>query len=151
MADCGQRGEAAEAIAEIKHVAKHWPLTGRDFREVQKIRTIPRIGKIFQNGETAMRMMLKFTLPVEKSNAAINDGSLGRTMESILSALKPEATYFAPLEGKRAGMIFFDMADPSQIVEIVEPFFLSLNASTELVPVMNADDLRKGLAKVAGK
>src|SRR5262249_40679044 len=26
----------------------------------------------------------------------------------------------------------------------------SLNASTKLVPVMNADDLRKGLAKVAG-
>ena len=98
-----------------------------------------------------MRMMLKFTLPVEKSNAAINDGSLGRTMKSILSNLKPQAAYFMPLEGKRAGMIFFDMADPSQIVESVEPFFLSLNASTELVPVMNADDLRKGLAKVAGK
>jgi hypothetical protein len=64
----------------------------------------------------AMRMMLKFTLPVEKSNAGINDGSLGRTME-ILSNLKPEAAYFMPLEGKRAGMIFFDMADPSQIVE----------------------------------
>jgi hypothetical protein len=31
-----------------------------------------------------MRMMLRFTLPVEKSNAAINDGSLGRTMESVL-------------------------------------------------------------------
>ena len=98
-----------------------------------------------------MRMMLKFTLPVEKSNAAINDGSLGRTMESVLSKLKPEAAYFAPLEGKRGGMIFFDLADPSQIVESVEPFFLGLNASTELVPVMNADDLRKGLAKVAGK
>jgi hypothetical protein len=97
-----------------------------------------------------MRMMLKFTLPVEKSNAAINDGSLGRTME-VLSKLKPEAAYFAPLEGKRGGMIFFDLADPSQIVESVEPFFLGLNASTELVPVMNADDLRKGLAKVAGK
>jgi hypothetical protein len=26
-----------------------------------------------------------------------------------------------------------------------------LNATTELVAVMNADDLRKGLAKVAGK
>ena len=59
-----------------------------------------------------MRMMLKFTLPVEKSNAAINDGSLGRTMELILSNLKPEAAYFMPLEGKRAGMIFFDMRIP---------------------------------------
>ena len=88
---------------------------------------------------------------VEKSNAAINDGSLGRTMESILTKLKPEAAYFAPLDGKRAGMIFFDMAEPSQIIEAVEPLFLSLNATTELVPVMNADDLRKGLAKVAGK
>ena len=98
-----------------------------------------------------MRMMLKFTLPVEKSNSAINDGSLGKTMESILNKLKPEAAYFAPLDGKRAGMIFFDMAEPAQIIEAVEPLFLSLNATTELVPVMNADDLRKGLAKVVGK
>jgi hypothetical protein len=80
-----------------------------------------------------------------------NPRTLGRTMESVLSKLKPEAAYFAPLEGKRGGMIFFDLADPSQIVESVEPFFLGLNATTELVPVMNADDLRKGLAKVAGK
>lgn len=43
------------------------------------------------------------------------------------------------------------MTDPSQIVQSVEPFFLGLSASIELVPVMNADDLRKGLAKAAGK
>ena len=98
-----------------------------------------------------MRMMLKFTLPVESSNANITDGSLGRTMESILSKFKPEAAYFTPMDGKRGGMIFFDLADPSQIVESVEPFFLGFNASIELVPVMNADDLRKGLAKVAAK
>src|SRR5262245_63256604 len=118
--------------------------------EAQK--TLPSApGKSQITVETTMRMMLRFTLPVEKSNAAINDGSLGRTMESILSHLKPEAAYFTPLDGKRAGMIFFDMAEPSQIIETVEPLFLSLNATTELVPVMNADDLRKGLAKVAGK
>jgi len=98
-----------------------------------------------------MRMMLKFKLPVEKGNAAIHDGSLGRTMESIMSKLKPEAAYFAPTDGRRGGMIFFDLAEPSQIVEAVEPFFLGLNAETELVPVMNGDDLRKGLAKVAQK
>jgi len=59
-----------------------------------------------------MRMMLRFTLPVEKSNAAINDGSLGRTMELILSKLKPEAAYFAPLDGKRAGLPVQDRLEP---------------------------------------
>ena len=98
-----------------------------------------------------MRVMLRFTLPVERSNQAINDGSLGRTMEAVMSHLKPEAAYFTALDGKRGGMIFFDLAEPSQIVETVEPFFLNLNATTEIVPVMNADDLRKGLAKVAKK
>jgi hypothetical protein len=98
-----------------------------------------------------MRMMLKFTFPVEKGNAAIKDGSLGRTMESIMSKLKPEAAYFSPLDGQRGGMIFFDLAEPSQIVETVEPLFVNLNASTELIPVMNGDDLRKGLAKVVPK
>jgi hypothetical protein len=43
------------------------------------------------------------------------------------------------------------MADPSQIPVSVEPLFLNLNASVELVPVMNADDLRKGLAKASQK
>jgi len=96
-----------------------------------------------------MRMMLKFTLPVEKGNQAVKDGSLGKTLESIIKKLKPEAAYFAPLDGKRSGMIFFDLAEPSQIVEVVEPLFLNLNAATEIVPVMNGDDLRKGLAKAA--
>ena len=96
-----------------------------------------------------MRMMLKFTLPVEKGNQAIKDGSLGKTLKSIMKKLKPEAAYFAPMDGKRSGMIFFDLAEPSQIVEVVEPLFLNLNAATEIVPVMNGDDLRKGLAKAA--
>ena len=98
-----------------------------------------------------MRMMLKFTLPVEKGNQAFKDGSLGKTLESIMNKLKPEAAYFGPSDGKRSGMVFFDLADPSQIVEVVEPLFSNLNAAVELVPVMNGDDLRKGLAKATQK
>ncbi len=98
-----------------------------------------------------MRMMLRFTLPVEKGNAAVSEGSVGRTMESIMGKLKPEAAYFTAFDGVRGGMIFFDMTDTSQIPELIEPFFLNLNAKVELVPVMNGDDLRKGLAKLGAK
>ena len=98
-----------------------------------------------------MRMMLRFTLSVEKGNQAFNDGLLGRTMESVMTKLKPEAAYFAPLDGKRSGMLFFDIAEPSQIVEVVEPLFLNLDAAVEIIPVMNAEDLRKGLAKASQK
>jgi hypothetical protein len=96
-----------------------------------------------------MRMMLKFALPVEKGNQAFKDGSLGKTMEAVMSKLKPEAAYFGTSDGMRGGMIFFDMAEPSQIVEVVEPLFLNLNAAVDLEPVMNGEDLRKGLAKAA--
>lgn len=98
-----------------------------------------------------MRMMLKFTLPVEKGNQAFKDGSLQATMESLMNKLKPEAAYFSPFEGKRGGMLFFDITDPSQIVEFGEPLFLSLNAEVEFIPVMNGDELRKGLAKASQK
>ncbi|HZL62214.1 MAG TPA: hypothetical protein VFC32_07930 [Pseudolabrys sp.] len=98
-----------------------------------------------------MRMMLRFTLPVEKGNQAFKDGSLGKTLESIMNKLKPEAAYFAPTDGKRGGMMFFDLAEASQIVEIVEPLFSNLNAAVEIAPVMTGDDLRKGIAKTTSK
>ena len=98
-----------------------------------------------------MRVMLKFTLPVEKGNQAFKDGSLGKTLEALTTELKPEATYFSPLEGKRGGMLFFDLAEPSKIVEVVEPLFLNLNAAVEIVPVMSGDDLRKGIGNASKK
>ncbi len=93
-----------------------------------------------------MRTMLKFTVPVEKSNQAVKDGSLKKTLESLMKRLKPEAAYFSPLDGKRGGMIFFDMASPSEIVEICEMLYLNLDATVEFVPVMSLDDLGKGFA-----
>jgi hypothetical protein len=98
-----------------------------------------------------MRMMLKCTVPVEKGNETFNDGSLGKTIETLMGKLKPEAAYFCPMNGKRTGMMFFDLAEPSQIVETVEPLFLNLHAEVEIIPVMNADDLRKGIAKANQK
>ena len=84
-----------------------------------------------------MRFLLKVELPVEASNAATKDGSLGKTIQSILDDLKPEAAYFLASNGKRAGFIFIDMQDPSQIPAMAEPWFLAFNASVEFIPAMS--------------
>ena len=62
-----------------------------------------------------------------------------------MTKLKPEAAYFVAQDGLRSAMIFFDMQDASDIPGIVEPLFMGFDAEVELLPVMNADDLKKGL------
>jgi hypothetical protein len=90
-----------------------------------------------------MRCLLKVSIPVATGNAAISDGSLPKTIDSILADLKPEAAYFAEDNGKRTGFIFFDLKDTSQIPAVAEPWFLAFDAHIELHPAMNVDDLKK--------
>ncbi|HEY7402731.1 MAG TPA: DUF3303 family protein [Candidatus Angelobacter sp.] len=90
-----------------------------------------------------MRCLLKVSIPVETGNAAIADGSLNKTIESILTEFKPEAAYFSEDDGKRTGFIFLDVKDPSHIPAIAEPWFLAFNAHVEFHPAMTVDDLRK--------
>jgi len=92
-----------------------------------------------------MRMMLKIKMPTESGNRAIKDGSLGKLLEDTVSKLKAEAAYFIAEDGVRCAMIFFEMKDLAEIPPIAEPLFIGLGAELELVPVMNSDDLRKGL------
>ncbi len=95
-----------------------------------------------------MRTMLRWTIPVERGNDAIKDGTVMQIIESMLQELDPEAAYFFPEDGKRSGLIVFDMTDPSQIPQIAEPLFMSVNAAVEFLPVMNPDDLRRALENV---
>ncbi len=90
-----------------------------------------------------MRCLLKVSIPVEVGNIAITDGSMPKTIESILADLKPEAAYFAEDNGKRTGFIFFDLKDTSQIPAVAEPWFLAFNAHLEFHPAMNLEDLKR--------
>lgn len=96
-----------------------------------------------------MRMLLKVTMPVEKGNEAIKSGALQRTMQSATEALKPEAAYFYPEDGKRTALFVFDMEGSWQLPPTVEPMFQNLDASVLVTPVMNGEDLERGL-KEAG-
>jgi hypothetical protein len=88
-----------------------------------------------------MRMMMKVSLPVEAGNAAARKGELGKTIQAILETIKPEAAYFTEEDGKRTGLIFFDMKDSSELPAIAEPWFLAFNASLTVRPAMNPQDL----------
>ena len=93
-----------------------------------------------------MRMMLKVQMEVEAANKAIRDGTLPKIMQGVFAKIHPEASYFLAENGLRTALVFFDMKDPSEIPQIAEPFFMALNAKVDFIPVMNGDDLQKGLA-----
>jgi hypothetical protein len=90
-----------------------------------------------------MRFMLKAILDTEKANTAAKAGTLGKTIQTIVSELKPEAAYFTDDHGKRTAYVFFDMRETSQVPAIAEPWFLAFNAHVEFHPVMAPEDLAK--------
>jgi hypothetical protein len=95
-----------------------------------------------------MRTMIRIKMQVEAGNKAFQDGTLSKIIMEAIERLKPEAAYFYPDQGLRTALMVLDVGDSSEIPAIVEPFFSKLNAAVEMFPVMNADDLKKGLAKV---
>lgn len=90
-----------------------------------------------------MRFLVKVSLPVEAANAAFKSGKFANIIESILAEMKPEAAYFTEDNGRRAGFIFCDIQDVSQLPAVAEPWFLAFNASVEFHPAMTPADLAK--------
>ncbi len=56
--------------------------------------------------------------------------------------------YFTTLDGRRTAYMVFDLPDPSDTPPFAEPFFTELDADVQLAPVMNVDDLQKGLSQL---
>lgn len=98
-----------------------------------------------------MRCVIKVSLPVEKFNAAVRDGSAGRKLQQILDDTKPEATYFWADEGKRGGVMIVNVEKPSQIPAIAEPWFLYFDAAVEFHPCMTPQDLAAAGLEALGK
>jgi hypothetical protein len=86
-------------------------------------------------------------MDVAASNQAIIDGTLPKIISDTVERIQPEASYFLPMDGYRSCLMVFDIKDPSDMPTIAETFFLNLNAKVEFSPVMNADELKKGLTK----
>jgi hypothetical protein len=95
-----------------------------------------------------MRVMARITIPAGPGNQAVSDGSIGTIMQGAAERWKPEAMYFTTFDAQRTAYMVFDMADASDIPPFAEPFFSGFEAEVEIFPVMNSEDLMKGLAKL---
>lgn len=95
-----------------------------------------------------MRMMMKVKMDTEAGSRAIQDGSLPQLMGEMLGQLQPEAAYFGPEGGMRTAFVVFDLKDPSQLPALTEPLFGQLKATVEMFPVMDQQDLQKGLQQI---
>ena len=98
-----------------------------------------------------MRMLMHVKLPHEPFNAAVRNGSAGKTMERILAETKPEAVYFTEYDGRRGAIMIVDVADPSRVPALAEPWFLSFNADVTFHLVMTPDELGRAGLEAIGK
>ena len=98
-----------------------------------------------------MRMLLDVTLPHEPFNSLVRQGVVGKKIAEILEAIKPEAVYFSEKDGHRGVTMIVEVAEPSKIPGIAEPFFLTFNADVKLRIVMSPEELKKAGMDAIGK
>jgi hypothetical protein len=94
-------------------------------------------------------MMMKVQMDTQAASQAVADGSLPQLMQDMMGRLQPESAYFGPEDGVRTAFIVFDLQDPSQLPSLTEPFFSKLKATVRMFPVMNREDLQKGLQQLS--
>jgi hypothetical protein len=99
-----------------------------------------------------MRMLVHVKFPIEPFNTAMRNGTAGKTIERILAETKPEAVYFTEYDGRRGAIMIVDIADPSKIPALAEPWFLSFNAELSAHIVLSPEELgRAGLDAIGKK
>ena len=99
-----------------------------------------------------MKMLIQVTIPNHEFNVYVKDGSVGKKIKKIFDEIKPEAAYFTEQCGHRGLIMIADVAEPSAVPKIAEPWFLLFNADVKFHVVMTPEDLEKaGLDKLGKK
>ena len=92
-----------------------------------------------------MRVLWKVQIPVESGNETLKSGVLAATMRGFVERARPEAIYFTLADGWRTVYAVVDMASSADMPRLGEPLFMGLDASIEITPCMNQEELMAGL------
>lgn len=95
-----------------------------------------------------MKFLVRMHMPTEHGNKMLQDPiAFQKKMESVLNQIKPEAVYFAPIEGERGIYMIVNLPSADMIAGISEPLWMAFNCKLDFTPVMGLSDLQKGLQK----
>ena len=97
-----------------------------------------------------MRWMVNFSIPGDEGNELVKSGRIGQVFHSLMEDFKPEAAYFFPENGQRSGFMIVNVTDSSDLARVAESFWHGLHADISVTPVMNGEDLGKGLGGIEG-
>lgn len=99
-----------------------------------------------------MRFVMRVSIPHEKFNQAVLDGTAGQKMGRILEEIKPEAAYLTAENGRRGGIFIVNLESTSEMPRVGEPWFLLFGADVEFFPCMTPADLGSaGLEQIGQK
>jgi len=92
-----------------------------------------------------MRVLIRTIFPSEAGTKAVRDPNFLKNMQAFIDNYKAEAAYFTPSDGERSANFIIDMPSSDMMAAIAEPFF-EMGARVEMQPVMNFEELKKGLS-----
>jgi hypothetical protein len=98
-----------------------------------------------------MRMLVHAKFPHAKFNAAVKDGTVGQKIHRILEETKPEAVYFTEFDGHRGVILIVNVADPSKVPAVAEPWFLLFEADVQWHVVISPEELGRAGIEADGK
>ena len=94
-----------------------------------------------------MRFLIRARVPTEAGNKMVQDPDFMKKLEEYMNKVKPEAAYFLPIDGHRTAAFIVNMQSNDQIIALGEPLFQWMGANVDVIPVMNFDDLKKGISE----
>jgi hypothetical protein len=98
-----------------------------------------------------MRMLLNVSIPTDRFNEAVRNGTVDSKIQRILEEIKPEAVYFTEQDGLRGAILIVDLDDPAKVPALAEPWFLAFDAKVKFQIAMTPADLQRAGLEELGK
>ena len=95
-----------------------------------------------------MRFMITFRMPTDTANAAIKEGRIPQSLQSIMEELQPEAAYFTVVDGARGGHFIVSIDTPAQLPAMLEPLYLALGARIDVQLALTPRGLRRSSPRI---